>query len=77
MRPASKHAELRKRVKVDKIDPLAEKRAAKATLAVQSAKPSFGQMADQYIEAHEGSWRNPKHRRQWVEGARRIRRTDP
>ena len=56
-----KHAELRKQVKVDKIDPL----AAKAAPAAQ-AVPTFGVMADLYIQTHEGSWRNPKHRRQWV-----------
>ena len=57
-----KHAEMRKLVKVDKIDPLAKRRAAKTT---PSGKPTFGAMADQHVETHEGSWRNPKHRRQW------------
>jgi integrase len=63
-----RHADLRKRVKVDKIDIIGEKRAAKTTLAIPSVKPSFGQMADLHIETHEGSWRNNKHRRQWVKG---------
>ena len=26
--------------------------------------PTFGEMSDLYIETHEGSWRNPKHRHQ-------------
>jgi integrase len=59
-----RHSELRKMVKTDKLDPVAEKRAAKT--AQPSTKPSFGQMADLHIETHEGAWRNPKHRRQWV-----------
>jgi integrase len=60
-----RHAELRKRVKVDKIDIIGEKRAAKTVQSI-SAVPAFGLMADLHIETHEGSWRNPKHRRQWV-----------
>ena len=46
-----KNAELRKRVKVDKIDPIAQKRAAKT--APPSDAPTFGAMADQFIAAHE------------------------
>jgi integrase len=60
-----KHAALRKRVKVDKADPVADRKAA-AKAVQPSAVPTFGQMADAYIETHEGVWRNPKHRRQWV-----------
>ena len=26
---------------------------------------TFGQCAEQYIEAHEPSWSNPKHAAQW------------
>jgi integrase len=58
-----RHADLRKRVKVDKADPLAEKEAAKTVQP--SVKPSFGQMADEFIAAHEPSWRNAKHVSQW------------
>ena len=58
-----KHAELRKSVVVDKADPIADKRAAKTV--PPSAAPTFGAMADQYIEAHEATWRNAKHRYQW------------
>jgi hypothetical protein len=36
-----------------------------ASTAQPSAKPTFGQCADQYITAHEGAWRNRKHRQQW------------
>jgi Arm DNA-binding domain len=58
-----KHAELRKSVVVDKADPIADKRAAKTV--PPSAAPTFGAMADQYIETHEATWRNAKHRYQW------------
>ena len=27
--------------------------------------PTFGEVADSYVETHEASWRNPKHRQQW------------
>ena len=27
--------------------------------------PTFGEFAEEYIAAHEGSWTNPKHRAQW------------
>ena len=58
-----KAAALKKTVKVDKIDPIAQKRAAKTVQP--SAAPTFGAMADQYIETHEGTWRNDKYRWQW------------
>src|SRR5208337_4865837 len=54
-----KHLDLRKAVK-DKIDPL-----AKAAVAAKAGMPTFGQCADAYIRAHEGSWKNRKHRQQW------------
>jgi integrase len=61
-----RHAELRKQVKVDKIDPLAKRQAAKTALTTPTTKPTFGAMADQYVETHETDWRNAKHRRQWA-----------
>src|SRR5271163_2612623 len=44
----AKHTELRKRVVVDKTDPLAERQAARqvAVLAPKALKPSFGEIAD-------------------------------
>jgi integrase len=59
-----KHAALRKRVVVDRADPLAEKRGAKTMQAVK-AVPTFGDMADAYVQTHEATWRNAKHRYQW------------
>ncbi len=62
-----KHAALRKIVVVDKRDPLAEKRAAKAaaTADASAVKPTFGECADRHIAAHEASWRNPKSAIAW------------
>ena len=59
----AKHAALRKTVITDGVDPLApkNKRAPKTSTGV----PTFGAMADQHVETHEGAWRNAKHRRQW------------
>ena len=59
-----KHAAMRKSVVVDKTDPLAEKRRMK-TVQGAAANPTFGAMADQYIETHQATWRNAKHRWQW------------
>ena len=41
---------------------IADKRA-KAT--VPTTVPTFGAMADAYVETHEATWRNAKHRYQW------------
>ena len=59
-----KHAALRKRVVVDRADPLAEKRGAKTMQAVK-AVPTFGKLADAHVQTHEATWRNAKHRYQW------------
>jgi hypothetical protein len=60
----AKQAGLRASVVKDKVDPLANKRHDKAD-AIAQATPTFGQIADDYITAHEGGWRNAKHREQW------------
>lgn len=39
--------------------------AREATRKVQSAMPTFGQMADVVMEAKASEWRNEKHRAQW------------
>ena len=44
------------------IDPVEDGRAARSRLkATQAAALNFSQAATQYIETHEGSWRNAKH----------------
>lgn len=64
-----KASELRKLTKAG-IDPLAERdrleaeRAAKAQADAVKAI-AFWQVADAYINAHDASWRNAKHRLQW------------
>jgi integrase len=57
-----KHADLRNRVLSDRADPLADKRAASTA---PTAVPTFGDVADTYVETHEATWRNAKHRYQW------------
>jgi integrase len=60
----AKHADLRKQVVIDKADLIAERDAAKR-IQGKASVPTFGKMADDYVEAHEASWRNDKHRAQW------------
>tara|TARA_R110000868_G_scaffold34144_3_gene123445 strand:- start:8671 stop:9924 length:1254 start_codon:yes stop_codon:yes gene_type:complete len=60
---------LRLKVKAG-IDPLEERQrdAAEALAAVQAAQVAritFKAVAETYISANEGSWRNDKHRQQW------------
>jgi integrase len=59
-----KHLAMRNMVRNDKVDPVAQKRAAKAAPA-KTDVPTFGEVADAYLERHDASWRNPKHRDQW------------
>lgn len=48
------------------IDPINEAKAAKSALLASRAKDlTFEQCATAYIEAHEPSWKNEKHRKQW------------
>ena len=42
-------------------DPIAEWNKPEA-----EAVPTFGEMADKYVEAHKGGWRNEKHAAQWT-----------
>ncbi|NNV19521.1 DUF4102 domain-containing protein [Ochrobactrum pseudogrignonense] len=53
-------------------DPIAEREADTAEARV----PTFGAMADRYIEAMEAGWRNPKHRDQWRMTLGRTRDAD-
>ena len=48
------------------IDPLAEKRAARAAaLAERTKAMTFRQCAERYIAAFEANWKNSKHAAQW------------
>ena len=61
-----KHAELRAMV-LKGIDPVGDRRNAKAAIAAKADVPTFGDMADAYLKAHEAGWRNAKHRWQWAQ----------
>src|SRR4051794_26482139 len=51
---------------VDGIDPISQRDARKAALAVEKAKAtSFQECAKGYIEAHQSGWKSPKHAAQW------------
>jgi integrase len=58
-----RHAELRAQV-LNGLDPLAGRRSSK-TVVAKAGVPMFGAMALDFVEVHEPSWRNGKHRRQW------------
>lgn len=48
------------------VDPIQEAKAAKSALLASRARDvTFQQCATEYIEKHESSWKNPKHRLQW------------
>lgn len=48
------------------IDPIQERKAAKSALAAELDRAlTFSECATKYIDAHEGSWRNDKHVKQW------------
>lgn len=51
---------------LDGVDPLASRRDARTKRALTEAKRiTFDQCAEAYIDAHRGSWKNPKHVAQW------------
>jgi integrase len=48
------------------IDPIGQRREARAALAAKLAKAmTFNQCVDAYLDAHNESWSNTKHRQQW------------
>jgi len=48
------------------IDPIEQKRAKRLQAALEGARGvTFKDAADQYIEAHKASWKNPAHAAQW------------
>jgi integrase len=48
------------------IDPIGQRREARATLRAAIAKVmTFNQCVDAYLDAHSEAWRNLKHRQQW------------
>lgn len=50
----------------DGVDPVLEKRNARATLMVEQAKTmTFAECASTYIESHKAGWKSEKHAKQW------------
>jgi hypothetical protein len=48
------------------IDPIGQRREARAALRAALVKAmTFNQCVDAYLDAHNESWSNPKHRQQW------------
>jgi integrase len=51
---------------LDGIDPLEHRRKGIEARAVQASKDkTFGQVAGEYLKAHQDDWQNRKHARQW------------
>ena len=69
---ARRKAETLRRQLADGIDPLAAKHEAER----QRRIPTFGEMADRYIETMRPSWRNAKHAAQWAMTLGRSRDRD-
>jgi integrase len=59
---------------VDGLDPLAQKRAVRASLSRRQAEQikslTFDQAAEQYIASHSAGWRNGDHKKQWTASLR-------
>jgi integrase len=63
---ARQRANQRRRLLVDGIDPLAERRAQREAEAAGRAKTrTFAQCTESYIEAHAAGWRGGKQEAQW------------
>ncbi len=60
---AREKAEAARKERQAGIDPLAVRRASRATQAASTAR-TFAQVAEQWLAAHEGEYRNAKHRAQ-------------
>jgi integrase len=58
--------DLRRLVRIERRDPIEERRAAKAEAEKQSAtEMTFAQCCDAYLVQHSSTWKNDKHRHQW------------
>jgi integrase len=63
---AREEARKARQLRYQGIDPIEDKRAAKAQKQLDDAKAmTFKQCADKYIEAQRNGWRNAKHAAQW------------
>ena len=58
--------ELHRKIKVDGVNPIEERRAAKARVALEKVKnKTFRQCAEAFIEVNCAGWKNKKHALQW------------
>jgi integrase len=49
-----------------RLDPIEQRNAQRATAKAEASREvTFAAYADRYIAAHEATWKNPVHRRQW------------
>jgi integrase len=56
-----------RKLRLQGIDPIAQRHAQRATRKAAEAKAmTFVECAERYMASHEGAWRNATHRSQWV-----------
>jgi integrase len=56
-----------RKLRLQGIDPIAQRHAQRATQRAAEAKAmTFVECAERYMASHEGAWRNATHRAQWV-----------
>lgn len=66
LKDARKLAQAQRLIVVEGRDPIEERNARKAALAVEAAKQmTFGECAEGYIEANRSGWKSAKHADQW------------
>src|SRR5207247_2508495 len=54
-------------LRLKRIDPIEHRQAHRAAARLDAAKATtFDQCRDAFIDTHEVSWRNDKHRKQWT-----------
>ena len=67
LKEARERARAARQLLVDGIDPIDHRKAQKAKLAAAKAKLLiFREATQRYFDQHEGKWRNPKHRAQFL-----------
>ena len=66
LKQARERALVCRQQRLDGIDPIEAKRAARSEAAVAAANTAtFRECAERYILAHRDDWSNPKHAKQW------------
>jgi integrase len=73
LKEARARARKARQLLADGIDPVEDRKAARAARALAAAKAmTFRQCAEAYIAANEGAWRNAKHAAQWSSTLKRY-----